>query len=42
MIAELKKFDLVIKLNNIWTAEEECVSRESSPGHIDGNNVFYH
>ena len=20
----------------------ECISRESSPGHIDGNDVFYH
>jgi hypothetical protein len=22
--------------------EEECISRESNPGHIDGNDVFYH
>ena len=21
---------------------KECISRESSPGHIDGNDVFYH
>ena len=21
---------------------EECISRESSPGHIDGKDVFYH
>ena len=21
---------------------EDCISRESSPGHIDGNGVFYH
>ena len=20
----------------------KCISRESSPGHIDGNDVFYH
>ena len=22
--------------------KKECISRESSPGHIDGNDVFYH
>ena len=22
--------------------DEGCISRESSPGHIDGNDVFYH
>jgi hypothetical protein len=22
--------------------EENCISRESNPGHIDGNDVFYH
>ena len=21
---------------------EVCISRESNPGHIDGNDVFYH
>ena len=21
---------------------KECISRESNPGHIDGNDVFYH
>ena len=21
---------------------EKCISRESNPGHIDGNDVFYH
>ena len=21
---------------------KECISQESSPGHIDGNDVFYH
>ena len=21
---------------------EACISRESNPGHIDGNDVFYH
>jgi hypothetical protein len=24
------------------TPRKTCISRESSPGHIDGNNVFYH
>ena len=22
--------------------KKECISRESGPGHIDGNDVFYH
>ena len=22
--------------------KEWCISRESNPGHIDGNDVFYH
>ena len=21
---------------------EKCISRESNPGHIDGNDIFYH
>jgi len=21
---------------------QKCISRESNPGHIDGNDVFYH
>ena len=24
------------------TVTEKCISRESNPGHIDGNDVFYH
>ena len=24
------------------TSREICISRESNPGHIDGNDVFYH
>ena len=23
-------------------AKKECIIRESNPGHIDGNDVFYH
>jgi hypothetical protein len=23
-------------------AQQECISRESNPGHIDGNDVFHH
>ena len=22
--------------------DDACISRESNPGHIDGNDVFYH
>ena len=27
---------------NFLGSGKECISRESSPGHIDGNDVFYH
>ena len=25
-----------------WRGASQCISRESNPGHIDGNHVFYH
>ena len=29
---------------SLWPGPQvpQCISRESSPGHIDGNDVFYH
>jgi hypothetical protein len=29
------------KSDGLWQ-KEWCISRESNPGHIDGNDVFYH
>ena len=29
-------------LTNSGSTLEKCISRESNPGHIDGNDVFYH
>ena len=26
----------------VLTAKLKCISREANPGHIDGNDVFYH
>ena len=31
----------LVKLERGW-ARLKCISRESNPGHIDGNDVFYH
>ena len=25
-----------------YVVQAKCISRESNPGHIDGNDVFYH
>ena len=27
---------------NLVYKQKKCISRESNPGHIDGNDVFYH
>ena len=29
-------------LNRFATQVQKCISRELNPGHIDGNDVFYH
>ena len=29
-------------LSRLSTQMPKCISRESNPGHIDGNDVFYH
>ena len=34
--------DVVCTLLAIAMCWQECISRESNPGHIDGNDVFYH
>ena len=31
-----------LKVSDPGSTLEKCISRESNPGHIDGNDVFYH
>ena len=43
--ANRQKGNISLRVDGLVMAlrmEEKCISRESNPGHIDGNDVFYH